>query len=86
VVTTNVDTTRNRLARRLLGRNFALLWTGQGISLFEEVVFDATLILWIATSIARGQAWAPLAVSGVLLAALAPTMVAGLFAGVLVDR
>jgi MFS family permease len=70
----------------LINRNFALLWTGQGISNIGDLVFDTTLILWIATQLAAGQSWAPLAVSGVLLSALIPTVLAGPWAGVFVDR
>jgi MFS family permease len=69
-----------------INRNFVLLWSGQGISLVGDLVFDTTLVLWVATSIARGESWAPLAVSGVLMAALVPSMIVGPFAGVLVDR
>jgi MFS family permease len=70
----------------LINRNFALLWTGQGISNIGDMVFGTTLILWIATRLAGGMSWAPMAVSGVLLAALIPTVLAGPWAGVFVDR
>jgi len=52
----------------LINRDFALLWSGQTVSTLGDVVFSTTLVLWIATGIGRGQAWAPLAVSGVLIA------------------
>jgi MFS family permease len=51
-----------------------------------DVVFDHTLVFWIATSIAREQRWAPLAVSGIFVATALPTLVAGPIAGVFVDR
>jgi MFS family permease len=70
----------------LINRNFDLLWTGQGISNVGDMVFNTTLILWIATRLASGMSWAPLAVSGVLLAVLVPTVLAGPLAGVFVDR
>jgi MFS family permease len=70
----------------LVNRNFALLWTGQGISLLGDMAFDTTLVLWVATVIARGQSWGPLAVSGVFLATFVPTIAAGPFAGVWIDR
>lgn len=70
----------------LINRDFALLWTGQGISNIGDMVFDTTMILWIATRLASGRSWSPLAVSGVLLAALIPTILAGPWAGVFVDR
>jgi MFS family permease len=70
----------------LINRNFALLWGGQAISNLGDYVFDTTLILWIAAVIARGQVWAPLAVSAVLFATALPTFVVGPIAGVFADR
>ena len=51
----------------LINRNFALLWTGQSISAIGDALLDFTLALWIAFDLGRGQSWAPLAVSGVLV-------------------
>lgn len=73
-------------AHFLINRNFALLWGGQIISFAGDFIFDTTLILWIATLIARGQRWAPLAVSGVLAAASIAVFVVGPIAGVFADR
>jgi MFS family permease len=70
----------------LINRSFGLLWLGQTISVIGDFVFDTTLVVWIATSLARGQSWAPLAVSGVLLATSAPALLVGPVAGVFVDR
>lgn len=70
----------------LINRNYARLWTGQAISNLGDMVFDTTLVLWVATIIARGQTWAPLAVSGVMLAASLSTLLVGPLAGVFVDR
>src|SRR5205823_4297808 len=70
----------------LINRNFALLWSGQIISIVGDFVFDTILILWIATLIAQVQSWAPLAVSGILLAASLPVFIIGPIAGVFVDR
>jgi MFS family permease len=71
----------------LLGnRNFTLLFGGGAISSIGDYVFNTTLILWIATDLAKGRSWAPLAVSGVLLATVVPTMLVGPLAGVFVDR
>ena len=70
----------------LINRDFALLWSGQTVSTLGDVVFSTTLVLWIATGIGRGQAWAPLAVSGVLIATAIPSLVVGPLAGVFVDR
>lgn len=73
-------------AHFLINRNFALLWSGQIVSFAGDFIFDTTLILWIATLIARGQSWAPLAVSGVLAAASIAVFVVGPIAGVFADR
>lgn len=70
----------------LINRNFALLWIGQVISNVGDFVFTTTLVLWIATGLARDAAWAPLAVSGVSLAVTLPTFLVGPLAGVFVDR
>ncbi len=69
-----------------INRNFSLLWSGQTISIIGDYIFTATLILWIGTRIAVGQTWAPLAISGVLIATAIPTLLVGPFAGVFVDR
>ncbi len=70
----------------LINRNFALLWTGQAISQIGDFVFSTTIVLWIATTLAKGQTWAPLAVSGDLLALSIPMFTIGPIAGVFVDR
>ncbi|HUY77101.1 MAG TPA: MFS transporter, partial [Ktedonobacterales bacterium] len=70
----------------LINRNFAALWSGQAISVVGDMVFTTTLVVWIAAQLARGQSWAPLAVSGVLVAAAIPAFLIGPFAGVFVDR
>lgn len=70
----------------LINRNYALLWGGQAVSNVGDFVFNTTLVLWIATLIARNQSWAPLAVSGVLLATSIPIFLVGPIAGVFVDR
>ena len=72
--------------RLLIHRGFALLWTGQSISSTGDFVFDTTLVVWIALGLGRNQAWAPLAVSGVLFAAALPQAFVGVLAGVFVDR
>lgn len=66
--------------------NFGRFWAGQTISVFGDFIFDTTLVLWIAAVIARGQTWAPLAVSGVFIATTIPIVLVGPFAGVFVDR
>lgn len=69
-----------------INRNFFLLWLGQSGSIFGDFVFNTTLVVWIAATIGRGQSWAPLAVSGVFIAAAAPALFVAPFAGALVDR
>jgi MFS family permease len=70
----------------LINRNFAILWSGQALSILGDTVFNTTLVIWIASFLARGQSWAPLAVTGILLAAYTPACIIGPFAGVFVDR
>lgn len=70
----------------LINRNFALLWLGQTISFTGDFVFDTILVLWIASTIAKGQPWAPLAVSGVVFMAALPAFIVAPIAGVLVDN
>ena len=85
--TTESPGTLRRLARLVfINRNFALLWWGQAISSVGDYAWDTALVLWIATFLAKGRSWAPLAVSGVLLAATVPQIVIGPIAGVFVDR
>ncbi|TMD44068.1 MAG: MFS transporter [Chloroflexi bacterium] len=69
-----------------INRNFALLWWGQAISSVGDYAWDTALVLWVATFLVAGQSWAPLAVSGVVLAATLPQIVVGPLAGVFVDR
>jgi MFS family permease len=70
----------------LSNRNFVLLWLAQAISRLGDTVFDFTLLLWIAAVLARQEPWAPLAVSGVLVAQTLPMILIGPVAGVFVDR
>jgi MFS family permease len=67
-------------------RNWRRLWLGQAVSLTGDYVFATTVLLWVATVIARGRPWAPAAASGVLIAAAVPVLVIGPAAGVYVDR
>src|SRR5262245_42725730 len=76
----------SRRAGPFINRNFGLLWLGQTISVIGDFVFETTLVVWIATSLAKDQSWAPLAVSGGLLAASVPVLLVGPIAGVFVDR
>ncbi len=69
-----------------INRDFAFLWGGQAVSVTGDYVFRTMLVLWVTTVLARGQSWAPLAVSGVLLASSVPTFLLGPAAGVFADR
>ncbi|GAA5049006.1 MFS family permease [Thermocatellispora tengchongensis] len=74
------------LDRILINREYARLWYGQAISSVGDYVFSTTLVLWVASVLAKGQPWGPAAVSGVLIAVGAAVLVVGPFAGVFVDR
>lgn len=80
----NVIPARN--AGLFINRNFALLWSGQSISFIGDALLDFTLALWIAFDLGRGQSWAPIAVSGVLVSSSVGTLVIGPISGVFVDR
>ncbi len=69
----------------LINRNYTLLWLGSNISLIGDVLFDTVLTLWIGTQL-HNQSYAPLAISGIALAAALPALVVSPFAGVFVDR
>jgi MFS family permease len=70
----------------LISRNYALLWSGQAISLLGDALFATTIVLWIATRVAAGVSWAPLAVGAALLAKEVPEFIVGPIAGVYADR
>jgi MFS family permease len=67
-------------------RNWRLFWLSQSASITGDIVFDTSMLLWVARVIALNQPWAPAAAGGVLVAAAFPALVLGPFAGVLVDR
>ncbi len=70
----------------LINRNFALLWSGQVVSVIGDNICATVLVLWIVTDIAAGQSWSSLAVTGVFLASTVPTVCFGPIAGVFADR
>jgi MFS family permease len=70
----------------LIDREYARLWTGQAISGIGDSVFSIALVLYVAAFIEQGQVLAPVAVSGVILAAAVPEILVGPIAGVFVDR
>ncbi len=66
--------------------NWHKLLLGQSVSLVGDYVFDTTVLLWVATVIAAGKSWAPVAASAVLIAAAIPILLVAPMAGVFVDR
>src|SRR5215469_7998414 len=70
----------------LINRDFALLWSGQAISILGDLIFTTTITIWVGIVLARGQSWGALAVSGTLVAAALPPLLLAPLAGVLVDR
>ncbi|CAG7645010.1 MFS transporter [Actinacidiphila bryophytorum] len=70
----------------LISPDYTRLWFGQAVSTVGDAVFSTTLVLWVATVLAKGEPWAPQAVSGVLLAGGAAMLFVGPIAGVFVDR
>jgi len=74
------------LRSALVNRNYAKLWSGQAVSAVGDTVFGTTLVLWVSQVLVRGSAWAPAAVSGILVAAGAAVGLVGPVAGVFVDR
>ena len=69
------------LRRALVNRNYAKLWYGQAVSAVGDTVFGTTLVLWVSQVLVRGSAWAPAAVSGILVAAGAAVGLVGPVAG-----
>jgi MFS family permease len=69
-----------------INRNFMLLWWGQAISIIGDVVFQTTLLLWIAYDLARNATWGPLAASGIFLCTVVPMLAIRPLAGVFADR
>lgn len=69
----------------LINRNYTLLWLGSNISLIGDNLFTTVLTLWIGTLL-HNQSYAPLAISGIALAAALPALLISPLAGVFVDR
>ncbi|MFE9424095.1 MFS transporter [Kitasatospora sp. NPDC006697] len=70
----------------LINPAYTRLWLGQAISSVGDAVFSTTLVLWVATELAKGRSWAPEAVSGVVLSTGLAVLFVGPLAGVFVDR
>jgi len=67
-------------------RRYQLVWFSGAISMLGDIVFTTGVVLWVGAFIAKGQTWAPLAVSGVLVSAMVPTVLLGAVGGVYADR
>src|ERR1035438_4579137 len=85
-INTNHKVNLPSLQHALINRNYAKLWYGQAASAVGDSVFGTTLVLWVSQVLASGRAWAPTAVSGILVAAGAAFVLVGPVAGVFVDR
>ncbi|MEV7419442.1 MFS transporter [Streptomyces sp. NPDC089919] len=70
----------------LINRDYTRLWFGQAVSSVGDAVFNTTLVLWVATVLAKDQSWAPVAVSGIVMASSVAVLGIGPLAGVFVDR
>jgi MFS family permease len=66
--------------------NWRRLWLAQAVSLTGDGVFNITVMIWVAVILAKGEPWAPVAASGVLIAAAVPVLAVAPFAGVWIDR
>jgi MFS family permease len=67
-------------------RNYQRIWFAGAVSGLGDVMFLTAMVVWVGAIIARGQTWAPLAVSGVLLAEMIPAVLLGPIGGVYADR
>src|SRR5215813_11313857 len=74
------------IERRLINRDYARLWYGQAVSTLGDMIFNTTLVLWVATVLGKGKTWAPVAVSGIAISVGVAVMAVGPLAGVFVDR
>ncbi|QLJ02935.1 MFS transporter [Streptomyces sp. NEAU-sy36] len=70
----------------LINRDYRWLWSGQLVSQTGDFVFSTTLALWIGTVVLAGRPYAPVAVSGLVVAVAIGTLLVGPPAGVFVDR
>lgn len=74
------------LERLLINRNYAYNWIGLTFSQIGNVVFGISLLLWVATTLARNAPWAAFALAGLALLPTVVMLVTNIFAGVYVDR
>ncbi len=74
------------LERLLINRNYAYNWIGLATSRLGNVVFSVSLLLWVATKLARNAPWAAFAIGGLVFFPTIVFFVVSTFAGVYVDR
>ena len=69
-------------------RDFAYLWIGQAFSDTGDAMLDTSLVFVVVTGVVAlpHQSWTPLAVSGLLMLEIMPSLVLRPLAGVWVDR
>ena len=77
---------RTPLERLLINRNYAYNWVGLTCSQLGNVIFGISLLLWVATTLARNAPWAAFAIGGLTLLPTGVILVTNIFAGVYVDR
>ncbi|KPC32946.1 Arabinose efflux permease [Pseudomonas syringae pv. cilantro] len=77
---------RKRFTDFFISRNFSLLWLGQALSSFGEFVFEATVIVWLATDLFYGSTFLPTAIGLAIAASAIPRILVAPLAGVWVDR
>ncbi len=66
-----------------ISRRYALLWLGALLSFTGDMIFEFTLVVWIANQFGDDGAWQ---IAGVFVASLVPVILVGPIAGTLVDR
>jgi len=77
---------RTLFNRLLINRNYALLWIALGISRFGNILFDISIVLWVATTLARNAPWAAFAVGSLAFTPKIISFAVAIVAGVFVDR
>ncbi len=89
--TTSVSSAEDKKARTwfsrlLINRNYALLWVALSTSRFGNIIFDISILLWVATTLARNAPWAAFAVGSLAFLPQLTSLVVATGAGVFVDR
>ncbi|HEU5379923.1 MAG TPA: MFS transporter [Ktedonobacteraceae bacterium] len=77
---------RTLLSRLLINRNYALLWAALSTSRFGNIIFDISILLWVATTLAHNAPWAAFAVGALAFLPKVVSLVVATGAGVFVDR